>query len=151
MRPEQSIVVLTGFAEEDCLLQSIQAGALGYLRKDVQPEQLACSIRKACAGEASINPRVAWKAVRAMALAGTHTPKAADLTQQELEILRLLAIGKTDREIARELFLSLATIQTHVRRILLKLGLCSRVQAALYSYKSGLVSIHETSNEALPR
>jgi two-component system, NarL family, response regulator LiaR len=151
VQPEQRILVLTGFAGHDCLAQAIQAGALGYLRKDVEPAELVQSIRIVCAGEPSISSKIAWQLLHRLNGAGTLERKQAQLTERELEVLRLLGLGYADQEIAEQLFITDVTVRTHLARIFMKLGLSNRVQAALYSFRSGLVSIYETSDEALTR
>jgi len=149
-KPNQYIIVLTSYVGDDKLIQSIKAGAMGYLLKDAQPEELVQSIRTVYAGEPALNPAVAWKYLRKMS--GAEEPpkrSAEDLSEREVEVLCLLTQGKTDQEIARQLVLTDVTIRTHVSRILAKLGLENRVQAALYAIRSGMVSRDETQNSPL--
>lgn len=144
-RPDQRILVLTGYTEDDKLFQAIKAGARGYLVKNAQPEELVQAIRNVYAGEPTIDPTLAWNYFSKMS--GVEPTKQAtdELSERELQVLRLLTQGKTDQEIAKELVLTDVTVRTHVSRILAKLGLKNRVQAALYGIRSGLVSLDEVS------
>ena len=145
VRPQLGIVVLTAYAKEDMVIETIKAGALGYVVKDAQPEELVQSIRTVSTGAPAISPAIAWKILHGNneAIAGTSRRKM-ELSDREIEVLQLLTRGKTDQEIASHLFLSDVTIRTHVNRILSKLGLHNRVQAALYCVRSGMVSLEET-------
>jgi len=150
LRPDQRIIVLTALLEDDVITQSIRVGAMGYVRKDIQPEELVHSIRNVYAGQPAISPRIAWELMHA--LNGTRTTEPAkqtveSLSERELEVLRMIARGNTDQEIGKELCITDVTVRTHVRRILEKLALNNRVQAALYSYRTGLVSLEEVSQE----
>lgn len=146
-RPDERIIVLTSYAGDDKLFPAIKAGAMGYLLKDVEPEELVQSIRLVYSGAPSLNPAIAWRILRRAS--GIEPKKQAieDLTEREIEVLRLLSKGKTDQEIARELVLTDVTIRTHISRILFKLGLKNRVQAALFGIRSGLVKLDETTEE----
>jgi NarL family two-component system response regulator LiaR len=146
IRPDQRIIVLTSYPGDDKLFPAIKAGALGYLVKDAQPEELVQSIRNVCAGEPALSPTIAWKLLRGMSGAETTKDSAEELSERELDVLRLLTLGKTDREIADQLVLADVTIRTHISRILSKLGLKNRVQAALYGIRSGIVSLDETNH-----
>lgn len=144
--PDQRIVVLTSYSGDDKLIPAIKAGAMGYLVKDAQPEELINSIRNVYAGEPALNPKIAWKLLH-----GTYGPETAkrtavDLSEREIEVLGLLTLGKTDQEIAKQLVLTDVTIRTHISRIITKLGLKNRVQAALYGIRSGIVSLEDTNN-----
>jgi NarL family two-component system response regulator LiaR len=143
LHPEQKIIVLTSFASDDKLFEAIRAGAMGYLVKDSQPEELVQSIRNVCSGQPSLSPVIAWRVLRSMT--GTEAAKrpSEQLSEREIEILRLLAEGKSDQEIAQQLVLTDVTIRSHVSRIVSKLGLKNRVQAALYGIRSGLVSVDD--------
>jgi two-component system, NarL family, response regulator LiaR len=144
LRPGQRVVVLTGFLNEERLIQAIQAGAQGCLDKTIPPEELIQAIRDVYAGKPSLNSGMAWRILRGMT--GNETDqKKNKLSEREIQILRLMTQGKLDEEIARELVLTEVTIRTHISRILIKLGLENRVQAALFGLRSGLVSISETS------
>jgi NarL family two-component system response regulator LiaR len=146
IQPDQHILVLTGFLDDERLIQAIQAGAQGCIEKTIPPEELVQSIRDVCAGKPTLSSGVAWRVLRGISGAevpGKHTERLSD---REVQILRLLTQGKLDVEIAQELVLTEVTIRTHISRILAKLGLENRVQAALYGLRSGLVSISETSD-----
>lgn len=144
LHPEQRIVVLTSYAGDDKLIPAIRAGAMGYLMKDTKPDELVQTIRAVDSGEPSLNPAIAWRLLRGMAGVEPVNRMAEELSDRELEVLRLLTKGKTDQEIAEELVLTEVTVRTHISRILSKLGLKTRVQAALYGIRSGLVSLDET-------
>jgi NarL family two-component system response regulator LiaR len=148
-QPQIRIVILTAFAKEEIVIEAIKAGALGYVVKDAQPEELVQSIRTVSTGAPAISPSIAWKILHGPELQ-TVIPRKMELSARETEVLQLLTKGKTDQEIASQLFLSDVTIRTHVNRILTKLGLQNRVQAALYCVRSGMVSLEETfdMNEA---
>jgi two-component system, NarL family, response regulator LiaR len=144
IRPGQRIIVLSGFLDDERFIQAIQAGAHGCLDKTIPPGDLIQSIRDVYAGKPSLNSGMAWRILRG--ITGNETDqKKNKLSEREIQVLRLMTQGKLDEEIARELVLTEVTIRTHVSRILTKLGLKNRVQAALYGLRSGLVSISETS------
>ena len=145
--PDQHILVLTGFLDEERLIQAVRAGAQGCVDKTSPPEVLVQSIRDVYAGKPSLNSGLAWHILREMTGNEIRQQKNK-LSERETEVLRLMTQGKLDTEIAQELVLTEVTIRTHVSRILTKLGLENRVQAALYGLRSGLVSISETA-EAL--
>ena len=145
IRPKQHIVILTGFLDDERLIQVIQAGAQGCIEKTIQPEDLVQSIRDVCSGRPCLSPGIAWRILRGISDSETPGPSKSRLSEREIQILRLLTQGKLDEEIAQELVLTEVTIRTHISRILSKLGLENRVPAALYGLRSGLVSITETS------
>jgi DNA-binding NarL/FixJ family response regulator len=148
-----TVLVLTTFNRDDYLLESLQAGAAGFLLKNSRPEQLADAVRAVAAGDALLSPEVT-RAVIARAMtagsapgrSGAPTPagvgagarSAAGLTERELEVLRLVARGLSNDEIAAELVLGRATVKTHVSNVLTKLGLRDRVQAVVYAFENGL-------------
>jgi two-component system, NarL family, response regulator LiaR len=140
--PHLGIVILTAFAREEKVMEAIQAGALGYVVKDAQPEELVQSIRLVSTGVPAISPAIAWKILHGTGQE-TISRKKMDLSEREIEVLQLLTKGKTDQEIASQLVLSDVTIRTHVNRILTKLGLQNRVQAALYCVRSGMITLDE--------
>lgn len=146
-RPEARILVLTTFAGEEMVFPAIKAGALGYHLKDSSPEALVEAIREVHRGEVSLHPVIARKVLAEISLPSEHPPTVEPLTPRELEVLRLLAQGYENHEIAGRLVISEATARTHVSNILGKLHLASRTQAALYALKEGLASLEET-NEA---
>jgi two-component system, NarL family, response regulator LiaR len=143
IRPGQHILVLTGFLDEERLIQAVRAGAQGCVDKTIPPEELVQSIRDVCLGKPSLSSGLAWQVLRGMTR-DEIGQKKNNLSERELQVLRLLTQGKQDEEIAQELVLTEVTIRTHISRILFKLGLENRVQAVLYGLRSGLVSISET-------
>jgi NarL family two-component system response regulator LiaR len=144
--PNQPILILTGLLDDENLFQAIQAGAQGCIDKTIEPEELVQSIRDVCSGKPSLSAGIAWKILRGMTDTGTPGQPKDKLSEREIQILRMLTQGKLDHEIAEELVLTEVTIRTHISRILSKLGLENRVQAALYGLRSGLVSISETTD-----
>ncbi len=146
MHPQARILVMTSFAADDKVFPSIKAGALGYLLKDSDPEDMLRMIRQVHRGELSIHPSIARKVIQELnrssdAMRGPLTP--SPLTVREVEILQLLAQGVENKEIARRLSLQDATVRTHVSNILGKLQLANRVQAALYALRSGITSLED--------
>ncbi len=135
--PTTKVIVLTSFADDEKVFPAIKAGAAGYLLKDVEPTQLADAIRAVQRGEALLHPTVAAKLMQEVATAERRAP-GGDLTDRELEVLRLIARGMSNREIANELTVSEKTVKTHVSNILAKLHLADRTQAALYAVRRGL-------------
>jgi DNA-binding NarL/FixJ family response regulator len=142
--PGQHIIVLTGFLDEESLVQAVRAGAQGCVDKTIPPEELIQSIRDVSLGKPSLSSGLAWRVLREMTGNEIRQQKNK-LSEREIEVLRLMTQGKLDAEIARELVLTEVTVRTHISRILTKLGLENRVQAALYGLRSGLVSISDTS------
>jgi DNA-binding NarL/FixJ family response regulator len=137
------VLVLTTFDLDEYVYQSLRAGAGGFLLKDAPPERLADAVRTIAAGESLLAPAVTRRLVERFARL-PHPEAArretfADLTERELDVLRLVARGLSNAEIADELFLSEATVKTHLTRILAKLGLRDRVQAVVLAYESGLI------------
>ena len=130
------VIVLTSFVDEGRLLPALQAGAAGYLLKDVAPQELARAIRAAHDGEALLDPGVAGRLLDAMARAPAP---ATELTARETEVLALIVRGRANKVIARELGISEKTVKAHVGRVLAKLGVADRTQAALLAVRTGLV------------
>jgi two-component system, NarL family, response regulator LiaR len=140
--PEQRIIVLTAQAGDENLVKAIRAGAMGFLAKDTQPEELIHSIQEVYEGRPALDSKVVWKLLQAKP-PEEQSNQTPQLSPRELEVLILLTKGKTDREIAEHFVLTEVTVRTHVSRILNKLNLNSRVEAALYSIRTGLVSMDE--------
>ena len=140
-RPEARILVLTNFAGEDMIFPAIKAGAMGYHLKDSSPETLEEAIRQVFRGEPSLHPLIAKKVLEELYTPPEDQEAYESLTKRELEILTLIAKGLENREIARQLVVSEATVRTHVSNILSKLHLASRTQAALYALREGLASL----------
>ncbi len=145
-QPEARILVLTSFAADDKVFPAIKAGALGYLLKDSGPEELVRSIHHVHQGESSLHPAIARKLLQEISSPSERSPMPDPLTPREVEVLRLVAQGRENREIAEELVISGATVRTHVSHILGKLHLASRTQAALYALREGLVSLDDATN-----
>jgi NarL family two-component system response regulator LiaR len=135
--PGGRVIVLTSFAEDERLMPAIQAGAAGYLLKNVEPQELARAVRAAHAGEALLDPSVAARLVDAIAHASPDDD-AERLTPREREVLALIARGLSNKRIARELSVSEKTVKTHVGHLLGKLGVADRTQAAVYAVRHGL-------------
>ncbi|MGZ4271416.1 MAG: response regulator, partial [Solirubrobacteraceae bacterium] len=131
------VIVLTSFADEARLLPALQAGAAGYLLKDVAPKELARAIRAAHDGEALLDPGVAARLLDAMA---RRPAPSEELTARETEVLALIVRGRANKVIARELGISEKTVKAHVGRVLAKLGVADRTQAALLAVRTGLVA-----------
>jgi two-component system, NarL family, response regulator LiaR len=137
---ESRVIVLTSYLDDDRLLPAIQAGAAGYLLKNVEPSELARAVRAAHDGEAIIDPTAAARLVEAISDGGPPKPPADQgLTRRELEVLELIAQGRSNKRIALELGISEKTVKTHVGHVLAKLGVSDRTQAALLAVREGLV------------
>jgi len=135
--PDIEVLALTSVLEESLVIQAIQAGAIGYLLKDTDAPKLRQAIKAAAAGEVQLSPAAA-----AMLMRKVKAPRSPEtLTERETEVLRQLARGKSNKEIATSLFISETTVKTHVKNIMQKLGVPSRTQAALYAARIGLVSL----------
>lgn len=142
-QPDARVLVLTSFGSDVKLFPAVKAGAVGYLLKDTSPEELVKAIRSAAAGESSLNPVVARRLLRELAHEGAGAPPAEPLSAREIEVIRLVARGLSNEQIGERLFISAATVRTHVSSILSKLGLANRTQAALHALREGLASIDE--------
>lgn len=138
--PATKIIVLTSFGDEARLLAAVKAGAAGYLLKDTDPTDIVKGIRLVSSGDALISPAAAATLMQELA-AGTPSDAEGVLTEREVEVLKLIAGGLSNREIAGELVLSEKTVKTHVSNILAKLHLADRTQAALYAVKKRLVDL----------
>ena len=138
--PGSRVIVLTSFLEDERVLPAIQAGAAGYLLKNVAPAELARAIRAAHAGEAIIDPTAAARLVHAIADdARPRVEEPERLTRRERDVLELIARGQSNKRIALELGISEKTVKTHVGHLLAKLGVSDRTQAALMAVEEGLV------------
>lgn len=142
-RPAARILVLTNFAGEEMIFPAIKSGAVGYHLKDSSPETLIEAIRQVSQGVASLHPSIAKKVLDELHNSGRQKLSDDPLTQREMEVLRRIAQGHENRDIAEQLVISEATVRTHVSNILGKLHLASRTQAALYALREGLASLDE--------
>jgi len=141
---ETKILVLTSFAADDKVFPAVKAGALGYLLKDSTPEQLLEAIRQVHRGEPSLEPSIARKVLQELSHAGEAGRQTTEpLTERELDVLRLIAQGMSNKEIAAKIFVAEWSVRSHVSNILGKLHLASRTQAALYALRSGIASLDE--------
>jgi DNA-binding NarL/FixJ family response regulator/class 3 adenylate cyclase len=141
--PEIEIVAVTSFIEEEKVTAALEAGASGYLLKDADADEVIAAIRAAHRGELQLDPAIARRLMTALR---PKTSRPEELTARELEVLRLLAEGRANKEIAAALSLSERTARTHVSSILSKLGLNSRTQAALWAVREGLVDVSARSS-----
>lgn len=139
-QPDVRVIVLTSFADDDKLFPALKAGAVAYLLKDVGPKELAEAISAAARGETRLHPEVSRRLVAGIAggVGGSGERPEDQLTDREMDVLKCLAQGRSNKEIGAQLFISEKTVKTHVGSILDKLGLADRTQAALYAVKHGL-------------
>jgi DNA-binding NarL/FixJ family response regulator len=133
--PDVEVIALTSVLEDDAVIGAVRAGAMGYLLKDTQADELCRAIKAAAAGQVQLSPHTAARLLREV-----RAPESPEtLTERESDVLRLLARGKANKEIARELAVGEQTVKSHVGHILAKLGVQSRTQAALHAVRIGLV------------
>jgi DNA-binding NarL/FixJ family response regulator len=136
------VLILTTFERDDYVFEALQLGASGFLLKTAPPEDLITAVRVVARGEALLSPSVTRRVIQEVTRHHRPVPPAPDLdrlTERELEVLRLVAEGLTNAEIAARLYVSEATVKTHTSNLLAKLGLRDRVQAVIFAYKHGLV------------
>ena len=139
--PSARVIVLTSFTDDQHVLPAIKAGATGYILKDASAEELLQAIEAASRGEARLHPMVAKRLMEQVTAPPPERKPGADLTPRELEVLRLLAKGMSNKEIAHDLVTSERTIKGHVSNILSKLNLADRTQAALYAVREGIATL----------
>jgi NarL family two-component system response regulator LiaR len=137
--PATKVIVLTTYADDEKVFPAVKAGAAGYLLKDVEPRELAEAIRTVYRGQGPLHPSIASKLMREYAGEQERVDAVEALTEREMDVLRLIAQGRSNREIAKEFVLSEKTVKTHVSNILAKLRLADRTQAALYAVRHRLV------------
>lgn len=145
--PDVRVLALTSFAADEKVFPAIKAGALGYLLKDADPTDLIRAVRQVYDGEPWLQPEIARKLLNELRTPTPTDPHTESLTAREVEVLRHVARGWTNEEIARELGVSEVTIRTHVSNILGKLHLENRVQATLYALKRGISKLDEDENK----
>ncbi len=138
--PHTQVVVLTAYVDDARVVGALRAGAIGYVRKDAEPEILLAAVRAAARSQSMLDPAIAGSVLQD--LVGS-TEVRDDLTEREMEVLRLLAGGRTNREIAEEMVVGAETVKTHVGNILAKLHLAHRTQAVIHALKQGLISLDE--------
>jgi NarL family two-component system response regulator LiaR len=136
--PETHILVLTSFSDDEMVFPAIKAGALGYLLKNTTPQTLLQAIRDVHQGRPSMSSDIATKLMLELQRPSALPPTEEPLTEREMDVLRLVAQGLTNQEIAENLVIGVGTVRTHVSNILAKLHLANRTQAALYALREGL-------------
>jgi NarL family two-component system response regulator LiaR len=150
LRPETQVIVVTSHHQDEYIFPAVRAGAISYLLKDIEPDELATAIRKAARGEAVLDSRVASRIVRELqGIRNEEVNPFTELSEREFEVLRLIAAGKSNTEISETLVVSESTIKTHISNILKKLHLNDRTQAAVYAWQEGIV--HRRSNMPKPK
>ena len=143
--PRSQVIVVTSYHEDEHIFPAIRAGALSYVLKDIDPDDLAEAIRLAAAGEAVINPRVGARLVKELrGRRAENINPFSELTDREMEVLRQIAAGKSNQEIAQALVISEKTVKTHITNLLSKLHLSDRTQAAVYAWQEGIVRRDQT-------
>ncbi len=145
LSPRTQVIVLTSYHDDEHIFPAIRAGAISYLLKDTTPDDLVKAVRKAAQGEATIHPTVAARLIKEMQQPPQTSESLApfaDLTQREMEVLRLIANGLSNAEIAEKLIISKGTVKSHVSNILSKLHLADRTQAAVLAWKQGIMKDH---------
>jgi NarL family two-component system response regulator LiaR len=147
VNPEARILVLTSFAENHQVFSAIKSGAIGYLMKDTSSEDLIQAIRDTYHNKPALQPEIARKLMRDIQSQAGQESLVSTLTDREIEILQQVALGKTNQEIADELFLSERTVRTHITNILAKLRLSNRTQAALYALREGIAHMRYLKDE----
>ena len=141
--PDVEVIALTSVLDDSSVIGAVRAGAIGYLLKDTEADDLRRAIKAAAAGQVQLSPKAAARLMREVRV--PDSPEA--LTEREVDVLRLLAQGQANKQIASNLRIGEKTVKTHVSNILAKLGVPSRTQAALYAVRIGLVSTDQLSGE----
>jgi NarL family two-component system response regulator LiaR len=139
--PDARILIITSFAEDENVYRAIKAGALGYLLKDSSPQELIQAIHDVCEGRLSLHPNIAIKLIDEINRPVEGQPTEDPLSEREVEVLKLVAKGRSNQEIAEELVVSERTVGAHVSNILSKLHLANRTQAALFALRTGLTDL----------
>jgi DNA-binding NarL/FixJ family response regulator len=136
--PEVAVLVLTTYADDESIALALQAGARGYLTKDAGRVEIGAALRATAAGQSTFDPEVSRRLVAALAAGKTPTRSSDGLTSRETEVLRLIARGLSNTEIATTLFISEATVKTHINNTFAKIGARHRAEAVRYAYRNGL-------------
>jgi len=145
LHPKTQVIVVTSHHQDEYIFPAVRAGAISYLLKDVEPDELAAAIRKAAHGEAVLDSRVASRIVQELqGLRKDDVNPFTELTEREFDVLRLIAAGKSNAEIAEALFIGESTVKTHIGNMLKKLHLDDRTQAAVYAWQEGIVRRRDT-------
>lgn len=145
--PDTKILVLTSFSEDDLVFPAIRAGAMGYLLKDTDYEELIKAIREVFRGESSMHPTIARMLIQEFVRPQKKDEQKDVLSDREVEVLQLVARGLSNREIGKTLFLSERTISVHVQSILEKLHAANRTQAAFFAIRKGIVNLDTPPDE----
>ncbi len=139
-RPQTKVIVVTSHHQDEYIFPAVRAGAISYLLKDIEPDELAAAIRKAAQGEAVLDTRVASRIVQELqGLRKDDVNPFTELSEREFDVLRQIAAGKSNAEIAQALVIGESTVKTHIGNILKKLHLDDRTQAAVYAWQQGIV------------
>ena len=138
--PRTQVIILTSFHEDEHIFPALQAGAISYLLKDVKAAELVEAIRRAACGEATLHPRIAERVIKEFRVGDPNRQRLfTELTEREMEVLKLIAGGSSNQKIADQLVISVGTVKGHVSNILGKLHLADRTQAAVYAWRQGLI------------
>ena len=149
--PRTQIIILTSFHQDEHIFPALQAGAISYLLKDVKAAELLEAIRRAAQGEATLHPKIAARVIKTFRdLENEEASPFTALTEREMEVLKLIAKGYSNEQIAEQLVISLGTVKGHVSNILSKLHLVDRTQAAVYAWQKGVVRRGDDSPPAQP-
>lgn len=144
-RPQTQVIVVTSHHQDEYIFPAVRAGAISYLLKDIEPDELAAAIRKAAYGEAVLDSRVASRIVQELqGLRKDDVNPFTELSEREFDVLRQIAAGKSNAEIAEALVIGESTVKTHIGNILKKLHLDDRTQAAVYAWQQGIVRRNQT-------
>lgn len=139
LSPHTQVVVLTAFTDEARVVAALRAGAIGYIRKDADPETLLTAVRSAARGQSMLDPAVASAVLQEL----VQSTSINELTEREMDVLYQLAHGRTNREISTNLMIGEETVKTHIANILSKMQMTHRTQAVVYALKQGLISLDE--------
>jgi DNA-binding NarL/FixJ family response regulator len=146
--PEVEVVALTSVLEDASVTGAVRSGAIGYLLKTTDSDELCEAIKAAAAGQVRLAPEAAARLMREVRAPASPEALTEPLTEREADVLKLIARGMANKQIARELFVTTSTVKTHVNNLYRKLGVSSRTQAALYAARIGLVSTEEIGEES---